>query len=208
MSPQYHPYKELYKMLTAIDETPLTRQQKLRLFKHGVCPRLSWPLVVEDFPRTWLERHLQPLATKALKKWAGLTSSSNTSILFLPGGLAIPSLVSLHKKLQVTKMVQLLTSRDPGVRKAANLRLAEEARQRLPSSHGQLHLDTRAFQESQSSALTGAAKTLLAEEEDKEALCQLPAQGEMARGIHVPLKCCGQELYKTRANEFCPVCFP
>ena len=176
-------------MLTAIDETPVTRQQKLRLFKHGVCPRLSWPLVVEDFPITWLERHLQPLATKALKKWAGLTSSSNTSILFLPakkGGLAIPSLVSLHKKLQVTKMVQLLTSRDPGVRKAANLRLAEEeARQRLKFRPAAMVNSILTQEPSKSRrALTGAAKTFLAEEEDEErhqALCQLPAQGEMAR---------------------------
>ena len=38
----------LQRMLTVIDETPPTRQQKLRLFKHGVCPRLSWPLLVED----------------------------------------------------------------------------------------------------------------------------------------------------------------
>ena len=173
--------RTLQKMLTAIDETPLTRQQKLRLFKHGVCPRLSWPLVVEDFPITWLERHLQPLATKALKKWAGLTSSSNTSILFLPakkGGLAIPSLVSLHKKLP--------TSRDPGVRKAANLRLAEEeARQRLKFRPAAMVNSILTQEPSKSRrALTGAAKTFLAEEEDEErhqALCQLPAQGEMAR---------------------------
>ena len=116
----------LQRMLTFIDETPVTRQQKLRLFKHGVCPRLSWPLLIEDFTITWLERELQPLATKALKKWAGLARSSNTSILFLParkGGLAIPSMVSMYKKLQATKMVQLFTSSDPGVRKAADLRL-------------------------------------------------------------------------------------
>ena len=43
------------------------------------------------------------------------------SILFLPakrGGLALPSLVREHKKLQASKMVQLLMSHDPGVRKA------------------------------------------------------------------------------------------
>ena len=31
----------LQEMLTAIDKTHLTRQQKLRHFKYGVCPRLS-----------------------------------------------------------------------------------------------------------------------------------------------------------------------
>ena len=127
--------QQLQRMLSAIDGVPLSRQQKLRLFRYGVCPRLSWSLLIEEFSITWLERELQPLATKALKRWAGLTRSSNTSILFLPakrGGLALPSLVSLYKRMQATRMVQLLTSLDPGVRKAGDLHLVEErARQRL-----------------------------------------------------------------------------
>ena len=179
----------LQQMLTAIDETPLTRQQKLRLFKQGVCPRLSWPLLMEDFPITWLERELQPLATKALKKWAGLTRSSNTSILFLPAkksGLALPSLISLYKKLQATKMVQLFTSRDQGVREAAVLRLEqEEGRQRMKFRPAALVDSIITEEPSQSRrALSGAAKNIIAEEDDEErhqALCQLPAQGEMAR---------------------------
>ena len=119
----------LQRMLSAIDESPLTCQQKLRLYKHGVCPRLSWPLLVEEFPITWLERDLQPLATSALKCWSGLAKHSNTSILFLPvkkGGLALPNLVFEHKKLQASKMVQLRMSHDPGVRKVASLRFFEE----------------------------------------------------------------------------------
>ena len=104
-------------MLGLIDEAPLTHQQKLRLFKQGVCLRLSWSLLGEDLPITWLERELQPLATKALKRWTGL---ANTSILFLPakrGGQALLSLVSLYKRQQATRMVELFTSSDPGVRK-------------------------------------------------------------------------------------------
>ena len=62
--------EQLKQMLSAIDGTPLTHQQKLKLFRHGVCPRLSWSLLVEHFPITWLEHELQPLATKALKRWA------------------------------------------------------------------------------------------------------------------------------------------
>jgi len=45
----------LQHMLASIEEVPLTHQQKLRLFKHGVCPRLAWPLLTEDLPITWLE---------------------------------------------------------------------------------------------------------------------------------------------------------
>ena len=106
-------------MLSAIDEMPLKPQQKLRLFRLGVCPRLSWPLLIEEFPITWLERELQPLAT-----WAGLPRPSNTVVIFLPekkGGFAPPSLVTLYKRMQTTRMIQLLTSHDPGVRRAGNL---------------------------------------------------------------------------------------
>ena len=85
----------LRKMLSATDATLLTHHQKLQLFIHGVCPRLSWPLLVETFPTSWLERVLQPMATKALKSWPGLARHSNSSVLFLSvkrggggGGLA------------------------------------------------------------------------------------------------------------------------
>ena len=51
----------LRKMLVVIDETPVTRQHMLRLFKHGVCPRLSWPLLIEDFTITqqklWVQNY-------------------------------------------------------------------------------------------------------------------------------------------------------
>ena len=117
---------------------------------------------------------------------AGLTRSSNTSILFLPAkksGLALPSLISQYKKLQPTKMVQLFTSRDQGVREAAVLRLAqEEGRQRMKFSPAAL-VDSIITQEP-SQSRRAAAKTIIAEEDDEErhqALCQLPAQGEMAR---------------------------
>ena len=181
--------ESLQQMLSVIDESPLSRLQKLRLFKHGVCPRLSWPLLVEVFPISWLERVLQPLATRALKRWAGLTRSSNTAILFLPvkkGGLGLPSLVTQHKKLQAVKMVQLFRSHDRGVRKVADLRLAEEkGRQRLKFRPATLVASILSQDRPQSNrALSGAAKTLLAEEEDDmrlETLIQLPSQGEMAR---------------------------
>lgn len=180
---------QLQRMMSAIDETPLTPQQKLRLFKQGVCPRLSWPLLIEEFPITWLERELQPLATKALKKWVGLSRSSNTAILFLSvkrGGLGIPSLVGLYRRMQATRMVQLLTSRDPGVRRVGDLRLAEESvRQRMKFKPASL-VDSviRSGQLQNQQALKRVTKAILQEEEDDERhqkLCQLPSQGEMAR---------------------------
>ena len=167
----------------------LTRQQKLRLFKFGVCPSLSWPLLIEDFPISWLKKDLQPLPTKALKKWAGLARPLNISVLFLPvkrGGLTIPSLVGLYKRQQVSRMAQLFRSTDSGVRKAADLRILEKRRgQRLKFKPATFVHDLLPETQSQSRcALSGAAKTLISEEEadhQHQHLSQLSAKGEMAR---------------------------
>ena len=38
--------------LQAVDTYPLTRHQKLRLYKAGICSRLSWLLLIEELPMT------------------------------------------------------------------------------------------------------------------------------------------------------------
>ena len=194
----------LQQMLVSIEEVPLTRQQKLCLFKQCVCPRLAWPLLTEDLPITWLERVLQPLVTKALKRWAGLARSSNTFIHFLPvkrGGLALPSLVSLYKKQQAVRMVQLFSSSDPGVRKAADLLLVEERKRQRKSFRPAALVDELLPEDRSQSrkTLTRAVKTLLREDEADERhqqLCQLlRAVGEGSRSL------------TTRATKICPECF-
>ena len=116
-------------MLERVDACPVTRQQKLHLCKAGICPRLSWLLTIEDLPISWVEKQIEAVATKYLKKWAGLVKSANTALLYLPqkmGGLNIPSLTSLYKRLQVSCQSQLLTSPDPCVRHLAEKNLHHE----------------------------------------------------------------------------------
>jgi hypothetical protein len=119
----------LQEMLVAIDETSLTRKQKLLLYSGGVCPRLSWPLLIQEFPATWMEKQVDPMVTRFLKKWSGLGKSANTAILYLPrslGGLNLPAPSTLHKKLQVSRQCQLLTSQDSCVRFLADRGLQRE----------------------------------------------------------------------------------
>jgi len=97
---------------------------------------------------------------------------SNTTILFLPkkrGGLALPSLVSLYKKQQSSIMVQLFTSDDPGVCRAAYLLLQEEERaQRTRFKPTVFVNEIRAVGPSKSrQALAKTVQSLL-EEEDAE----------------------------------------
>ena len=47
----------LEKLMKAVDITPLTRGQKLLMYKAGVCPRLTWPLLIHEFLISWVEKH-------------------------------------------------------------------------------------------------------------------------------------------------------
>ena len=81
----------LQQMLDRVDAHPVTRHQTLRLYKAGICPQLSWLLNIQEFPITWVER---VLATRYLKKWAGLAKSANTALLYLPQKKAGMNLLS------------------------------------------------------------------------------------------------------------------
>ena len=118
----------LQSMLAAVDEAPLTRRQKLKLYSLGICPRF-WLRSIGEFPMTWIERHLEALAMRYLKKWSVMTRPTNPNILHIPkaeGGRNIPAISTLYKKLQVTKQCQLLTSSDPTVRHLAEKKLESE----------------------------------------------------------------------------------
>ena len=179
----------LVRMMESIDQVAVTRHQKLHLYKQGVCPRLNWPLLVEEFPLSWLTKELQPVVTRYLKKWAGLTRSAKTSILYLPvrkGGLGLPSLTSVYKKQQASRQVQLSMSHDRGVRQIALLQLQDERnRQRLRFRPATLVEEMRTINPSQTrQALSRAVKTVIAEEEGEiltEQLHSLPTKEDLAR---------------------------
>ena len=127
--------KKLTRLLEKVDATLLSRQQKLLLYKLSVCPHLTWDLSVHSFPTTWLQTTLQPIATRFLKKWSGLAKPADTGCIYLPknkGGLELPSLVTLYKKLHVSKAAMYTCSRDPVVRAIASQETRKEATQLRP----------------------------------------------------------------------------
>ena len=108
---------KLHDLLKRVDGCPVTRKQKLKLYRAAVCPRLTWLISIEEFSTSWINKNLEALATSFVKKWAGLARSANTAILYLQylgslGGLNLPSISTLHKRLQVSKQAQILTSAD------------------------------------------------------------------------------------------------
>ena len=117
-----HIIQKMEILLNHIDVTLVTRQQKLRLYKEALCPRLLWDISITDLPISWVEKNLQTLGTRFLKKWSGLAKCAGTSKLYLPreaGGLQLPSIVTIYKKLKSAKAATLMTSRDPMVRHLA-----------------------------------------------------------------------------------------
>ncbi len=81
---------KLSNLLQAVDRTLVTRHQKLKLLKLGICPRLNWLKTIYEYLLSWIEKELDSMTSRFLKKWAGLAKSANTSLLYLlqrDGGL-------------------------------------------------------------------------------------------------------------------------
>ena len=90
----------LLQMLDSVNSCPLTRGQKLKLYRAEICPCLSWLLTIEALPLSWVEKKLDALATLYLKKWAGLARPANSAVLYLPhkiGGLNLPLISTVYK---------------------------------------------------------------------------------------------------------------
>ena len=92
------------------------------MFKVAICPRLTWDLATSDLPTSWLQNQLQPIATRLLKRWSGLAKSADPNRLFLPkanGGLELPHLVTVYKKIHTAKAGSHMYSGDSAVRAIA-----------------------------------------------------------------------------------------
>ena len=179
------------RMLIAVDQCPLTCHQKLRLYKAGICPRLSWLLLIEELPISWVERELEATATCFLKKWAGLSKSANTAFLYFPtrlGGLNLPALTSTYKRLQVSRQSQLLVSLDGCVRHLAERNLQNElSLTRKKFKPAVTVRDVMVEDPSRSrKSLSAAVKRVVQEEDDNDRLSKLKMlekQGQMVSSV-------------------------
>ena len=105
-----------------VDGLPLRRQQKIKVYKLYVCPGMSWLLGLLDLPLSWIERKLDSVPTRFLKKWCGLAATTNPSILYLPEesfGLSLPKLSTTFQSITSCNLRYLLQSKDPMVQQLA-----------------------------------------------------------------------------------------
>ena len=59
--------QKLQKSPSCVDGTLLSCQQKLHLYKDGICPCLLWDLATNDLLYSWVVKNLEALATRYLK---------------------------------------------------------------------------------------------------------------------------------------------
>ena len=105
--------RELKHHAPSSGKTPLISQQKLTIYRQGICLRLNLLLLIYEYPITWIEEKLDALATRYLKRWAGLARPTNPNVLFLSTkerGLNLLSISTLYKSLLVSRQCHLLTS--------------------------------------------------------------------------------------------------
>ena len=124
---------KLLSLLEKVDSAPITRNQKLLLYKAGVCPRMLWDMGILDLSTSWITRRLETTVTRYLKKWLGLSRSADPARLYLPkknGGLILPSITTLYKKVKVSIACQLLMSRDQTTQQVARIQVLKEESQK------------------------------------------------------------------------------
>ena len=97
--------------LTQAHKAALTQQQKLRIHEEALIPHLNWLLTITDLPLTWVQHTMESQTGKYLKIWSGLPRCADPSQLriaskIIIGGLGMPSLPTVIKKLQATRYTQ------------------------------------------------------------------------------------------------------
>ena len=129
---------KLLTLMEKVDVTPVTRSQKLLLYRAAICPRLLWDLGVSDQPISWVNKSLKATATRFLKKWSGLARVADPSRLYLPkkkAGMALPNIFTMYKKIKSSIACNLLVSRDPITQQVTKLQVQREETQQRAVFH-------------------------------------------------------------------------
>ena len=89
-----------------------SNKQKLLIYKVGVCPRLAWLLIIEEFPISWVEKHLDSLASK-LSHLSQLLTSRDTCVRHMADKGLQKDLTLTRFKFRASKEVRDAMSLDP-----------------------------------------------------------------------------------------------
>nr|XP_054769560.1 uncharacterized protein LOC129277399 [Lytechinus pictus] len=96
---------KLKNLLDRTDRDPIDNIGKMWICENHIVSRVSWEFIIYCFPISYA-KSLEATATRYLKKWAGLSRSSNSSILYRKRenkGLQLKALTTHLKCIQVVK---------------------------------------------------------------------------------------------------------
>jgi hypothetical protein len=114
-------------LLETVDGKPILGMMKAWLYNNAVVPQLSWPILVYDFPMSFIE-DLDAMANRYIKPWFGLPlHGPNPVIIYLPKdekGLGMTKLTHYFMSMGVVREHLLKYSGDPCIRRLAEFRLA------------------------------------------------------------------------------------
>ena len=125
--------QKFLKFTELIDSTLLNGSQKVWIWENYAMSKFGWDFLITDVPPSFVEKVLQEIETRYLKKWTGLARSADPSILYRGsedgGGLGLKEVSVEHKRQRLIRRHQLDTSKDPVV-KEIHERFAAEQRSR------------------------------------------------------------------------------
>ena len=126
------------KLLTLVEKVDSTPNQKLLLYRAGICPRLLLVLGISDFFITWITKHFETTATHSSRSGLALPDQLIRVDSMSQGrmkGLNLPNITSfttLYRMAKISIACQLLTSCDPITRHVSKSSIVrEEAQKRV-----------------------------------------------------------------------------
>ena len=108
-----------------IEQSKINGFMKLWLYQFYVLSHLSWPFLSHDFDRSFVSS-LQSLIGKYLKRWAGISKSADTGVLFRSKdnfGLGLTSILDHFIKMQLIKYDLFQNSPDDSIRTLISVRI-------------------------------------------------------------------------------------
>jgi hypothetical protein len=115
-------------MLEKVDKCSVDDLAKVWIYQHGIVPRLSWLLFINDFNVSAVSE-LEVKVTRCLKKWLHLPSSASISLVYLSRkdkGLGVTSVMPFYRQMLACKAALLKPSNDAYVRTLYDYCLAVE----------------------------------------------------------------------------------
>jgi hypothetical protein len=116
-------------LMGIVDNAPLDGFMKLWIYQHFLLGMLSWPLLIQDFNRDFVDTQVSRPCGVFLRRWAGVFKSIDAGCLYRSKdrfGLGLTQITTFFEKLQVIKFHLLKHSEDPQVSALYELRRDRE----------------------------------------------------------------------------------